>query len=297
MKLNFTKSQYSTAAFVAVVIGAAAIEGTVFARAHHTGPARDVFLSTKVDTIDQLVSEIKKNPTLRRNYAKHFGISEDKVVDFVKRTLVKYKLPEGRSVTTYGVTKAGHIYPVKMYLKKGTYVWATHSGLPILKWSCANPLGSKLPGTLLPGLASMPKDDSLSRNRPSLAYNAAPELVTPPINPLDSVAAPLLAAPSNAPGLVSSALNSAPDLSGAQGVIIPAVTSAPLPAIAASGSATSLLPLIPLLVGASLGAHSSTSGTATTVPEPGSVALLALAGAPLLIGTIGKRRRRISSGN
>jgi MYXO-CTERM domain-containing protein len=108
-------------------------------------PGRDRFLSEPVLTTDALVEALKTNPAFRRNIAKHFSLTEDRVVEFVEDALVPYILPSDMAVNNFGVTRTGTIYGKKMNLKKGTRVWATRDGQPILKWICSNPLLTKAP--------------------------------------------------------------------------------------------------------------------------------------------------------
>jgi PEP-CTERM motif len=108
-------------------------------------PGRDRFLDEPVLTTDALVESLKTNKIFRRNIAKHFGLAEERVVEFVQDALVPYILPSDMPVQNYGVTKGGLIYSKKMSLKKGTRVWATRDGSPILKWICSNPLLPKAP--------------------------------------------------------------------------------------------------------------------------------------------------------
>jgi hypothetical protein len=116
-------------------------------RYERTGP--DAFLQFQIDSTNELVAVLKSDPVLRRRYARHFGVSEAEIVDFIKRSLIPYRLPQSRAVTVYGVTRSGRIYGVRTRLNKGTQVWATRSGVPILKWLCANPMTKTLPGTRL----------------------------------------------------------------------------------------------------------------------------------------------------
>lgn len=106
---------------------------------------RDRFLDEPVLTTGALVEALKTNKIFRQNVAKHFKLPEDRVVAFVQDALVPYILPANMLVTNYGVTKAGVIYGKKTLLKKGTRVWATRSGDPILKWICSNPITTKVP--------------------------------------------------------------------------------------------------------------------------------------------------------
>lgn len=163
--------KYLARAITVSVCAAALITGgTVVGQKHFRPAGPDAFLSFQFDSTDELVAELKANPTLRKRYAKHFRVSEDEVVDFIKRSLVPYRLKDPQTVTVYGVTKTGRIYGVRTRLKKGTRVWATRSGRPILKWACANPLTNVMPGTRL---ASRPR---LSPEKPSPRVASLPPI-------------------------------------------------------------------------------------------------------------------------
>src|SRR5207253_1996877 len=120
-------------------VAVTATGGPVWAQRHYEPNGPDSFLRFQVESTGELVDVLRNNATLRKRYARHFGVSEGEVVDFVSRALVPYRLPESRTVTVYGVSRTGQIYPVRSRLRKGTRVWATRSGVPILKWLCANP--------------------------------------------------------------------------------------------------------------------------------------------------------------
>ena len=108
-------------------------------------PGRDRFSPTPALSTRALVETLKTNKTFRKNLAKHFGIPEERVVDFVQDALVPWILPQDTRVINYGVRKTGRIYGKRITLKKGTRVWATRDGKPILKWDCSNPLLTKAP--------------------------------------------------------------------------------------------------------------------------------------------------------
>jgi hypothetical protein len=95
-----------------VTVGAFAVSGIVTAQKHHRPAGPDAFLNYQVDSTSELVAALTSNPALRRRYARHFGVSEARVIEFVKNALVPYNLPRARTFTTYGVTKSGTIYPV-----------------------------------------------------------------------------------------------------------------------------------------------------------------------------------------
>lgn len=137
-------------------------------------PGRDRFLDEPALTTDALVEALKTNSSFRRNIAKHFRLSEDRVVEFVQDALVPFILPKDTPVDNFGITKTGTIYSKKMTLKKGTRVWATRDGQPILKWICSNPLLTKMPV-----LKEKPKPSTVSVERPSGLQQVAANLEAP----------------------------------------------------------------------------------------------------------------------
>ncbi len=273
-----------------VALGAAAIVGAgmllatggVSAQEHRLHPGRDAFSKIQVDSTDELVGMLRRNPALRRNYARHFGIPESRVVQFVKEALVPYTLPKDRSVQTYGLTKTGSIYPVQVRLKKGTRVWATRSGTPVLKWLCSNPVTTKLPGTDLKRAAVAPVDKAPSAVR---VASLGPTIPDEP----DGDLLPAPATPEAPPVLVADV----PEVVAPETLVGDA--SAAAPAIAfPSGSSGGRVPILPLagLVGyvaATSGGGGSSLTPVNAVPEPGAVALMAIGG---LLGLPLLRRRR-----
>jgi PEP-CTERM motif len=121
--------------------------GIAIAQRNHISavPLRDRFSNKPAQTTSELIKTLKSNKIFRINLAKHFGIPEARVVSFVQEALVPFTLPQRATVMNYGVTRAGKIYGKKTQLPKGTRVWATRGGQPILKWDCSNPLLPRLP--------------------------------------------------------------------------------------------------------------------------------------------------------
>lgn len=252
-------------------------------RGEPSGP--DAFLAFQVESTDELVAVLKTNPTLRKRYAKHFGVSEAEVVDFIKRSLVPYRLPADRQVNTYGVTKTGRIYPVRTRLKKGTRVWANRSGVPILKWLCANPLTNRLPGTRIAS-PKVSRPPQVAQVRPVRSLTPSVETAAiPPTIISENFTPPIFASET---GLEGTGIgNVAPIIpaGGASGVHFPlgGLAAAAFVPIAFRGSggggSTPVVPRAP-----------------DTIPEPGTLVLLA-GGLPLAVATLHrlKGRRRASS--
>lgn len=151
---------------------------------------------------EELVVRLKSNGTFRKNLARHFGLPEERVVAFVKEALVPSTLPRPTTLMNYGVTRSGKIYGKKTLLKKGTPVWATRSGKPILKWDCSNPLlptlpvlldrpkASRMDSTVVPGLRT-----TLAQELPPPVVEGSPTTLLAmesPMIPRESTAVPAL---------------------------------------------------------------------------------------------------------
>ena len=242
------------------VLGLLLAGGTVLAQRRYEPNSPDSFLRYQVDSTSELVQEVKTNATLRKRFARHFGVSEAEVVEYVRRALVPYRLPQARTVTVYGVAKNGRIYGVRQRMKKGTRVWANRSGVPILKWLCANPVTDKI--TPLP-----PQTSVVAPYRAAVAPLPAAvptSLVSPSVNEL--------VAPIVPPTL----------LSGGGGYV---------PAVGGGGGGVPLWPalFVPL---AFSGGHNRPPDA---IPEPGTVALIAL-GAPAALMALRRRKNRKEDG-
>ncbi|MCC5613316.1 hypothetical protein LC612_43220 [Nostoc sp. CHAB 5834] len=162
---------------------------------------RDAFAKQKssVQTPKAFANYVAQNPALGQKYARHFGVPEQKVVAFFEKALVPHTLTQSRTLSTFGVTDTGTIYPVKTTLPAGTKVWATREGVPVLKWNCSNPLTSLLPGSTL--------------NSSPLEYVSIPSSVLPSGSPVLDVPTTFTASSAELPfGSDAPALALAPPL-------------------------------------------------------------------------------------
>ena len=260
-------------------MGALIFGGIVLADKHHYPNSPDSFLSYQVDSTSELVAALRSDEALRRRYARHFGIPENQVIDFVKNSLVPYKLPADRDVTVYGITKSGRIYPVRTRLRKGTKVWANRSGVPILKWLCANPLTKTLPGTKIAKARSAKLKGTTkiaaARGLTPIAADRDMPIAAEPMLSLPPVVATALTTPS---------------------VPITLTPSTLLPGqVAVKGNYGLLFP-VGLILLATLPHGGGGTGSAISsvgppeAPEPGSIFLMLAAGIPL-VGSLYRRRR------
>jgi hypothetical protein len=268
-------------ALTVVVGGVLLATGGVSAQEHRLPTRPDSFAYVQVDTTDELVGMFHKNPQLRKNYARHFGIPESEVMRFVKEALVPKTLTASRKITTFGIRKSGKIYPVVKTLPAGTKVWATRSGTPVIKWICTNPIGYKMPGTDLPRatlaepLTESPAYAVASLSAADIPLDEEAELA-PQLVALETPAEPetvtIAAGPAPAP--------------------VPTETLAsdetPAAVVRGGSSPLALIPLAGVVLAATQSKSSGEPGP-SAIPEPSTVALLALAG--LAGGAILRRRR------
>jgi hypothetical protein len=268
-------------AAAAVVTGALIFGGIVVAEKHHYPNSPDSFLSYQVDSTSELVEALRSDEALRRRYARHFGIPESNVIDFVKSSLVPYQLPADRNVTVYGVTKTGRIYATRTRLRKGTKVWATRSGVPILKWLCANPLTKTLPGTKI-AKAKPTKLKGKTKIAGARGLAPIPALADIPID-----TEPMLSIPPSVPTALTT-----PNIPVA---VAPPTGLTPPGPVTGNANYGLLFPIGLILLGTLGNGGGGTGGAVSPVlppeaPEPGSLALIAVASIPLM-GAVYRRRR------
>ena len=248
------------------VLGLLLAGGTVLAQRRYEPNSPDSFLRYQVDSTSELVQEVKTNAVLRKRFAKHFGVSEAEVVEFVRRSLVPYRLPQSRTVTVYGVTDNGRIYGVRQRMKKGTRVWANRSGVPILKWLCANPVTKTLP--------IMPTPPQTA----TLPYKT--EVASLPGAPITTRVSPQV----ENFGLATPFVGGVTGAGGGSQAYYPA-------AVGGGGGGIPLWPAVFVPLAFSGGGDRPP----TEIPEPGTMALLAL-GAPAALVALRRRKNRKGNG-
>jgi len=177
----------------------------------------------------------------------------------VRENVVVVTVPRTQTYTIYGVTGTGRVYPVKEVLKKGWKALGLRDGTVLLKWSCGNPLTTKLP--------VVPKPKPIARRLPPPQSSVAP-LPQPTV-----IASAETLLPGYAPGV-------AQPVPGAPGI---------LPIETVPAQAPAVLPLLPLV--GLLGVHGHTEVKPSNVPECDSLVLFAV-GMGALLGAFMWRRRR-----
>ena len=166
------------------------------------------FLKFRATNVNQLANEIAKDTTARVRYAQHFGVSPDEVGKYFTKNLKLTTLKSPMKVQTWYVGKQGHVYKKTKLYPKGTLVFASSDGKPLLAWSCGNPLSASLPLKLKeePVVASSGNVETKVLANPVETVTAA-AVTSPPIvevvavapvaapMPMDALAMPPVAVP------------------------------------------------------------------------------------------------------
>ena len=93
------------------------------------------------------------NPVVRSRYLAHFGVSAAELDAYFADNLTQVVLKQPLSARNWYIDKAGKIAVKTKLLPKGTMVFATKDGKPLLVGSCGNPLRSKLPSVVVKTMA------------------------------------------------------------------------------------------------------------------------------------------------
>jgi hypothetical protein len=112
---------------------------------HRIPTGKDSFLLYKVYSVEQLLLEVEQEPIVRKRFARHFRISEGRVLSYMRNNLVESYIPKSGFYTVYNCRKDGSFYTTKQFFRVGTKVFALRNGQPVMKWVCGNPLAKALP--------------------------------------------------------------------------------------------------------------------------------------------------------
>ncbi|MCE5198306.1 MAG: DUF6777 domain-containing protein [Armatimonadota bacterium] len=259
------------------------------------------FLKYRATTVNQLANQVSNDSSVRAMYARHFQTTQNDVLTTIKDDLKLVTLKSPLRVQTWYVTSSGRMARKTKVLPKGSYVFATNDGTPLLAWSCGNPLRASIPARMAKKTAAF--SDTVAtqpKPKPAIALNVPPEpdvqamsvetKVLP--NPAETIAAAAVTVP---PGFVTEAV---PAMTVAE-----PVAAAPIAAVAAIPVA-SAMPPIAIGGGSGLGWLGGLAGLAgglaiaggggsndPLVPEPASLMVL-ISGAGVLVATLKRSRAR-----
>ena len=293
-----------TAVLAVLALVSAAMPG---AYAREKTPAGS-FLQYRATTVSELTSQVSSDSAVRSRYAKHFSISSDLVSDYFAKNIKLVTLKAPVKAQTWYVGKDAKVYQKTKLLPKGTLVFATKEGEPVLMWSCGNPLRASLPvyyaekpktqnkagaaaGAVVAAKdtgntpATTPSDDVQVMAQDSVADQLVETKVL--ANPVETVAAATIAAPPAPAAIAAVPAVAAPPAAAA--VAVPSVAVAPAVAAGAKFGLGWLGALGGLAGALALNGGGSSSPAVAPVPEP--TALVAL-GMGLMAAPFALRRRR-----
>ena len=148
------------------------------------------FLRDRATSIEQLSGQVAKNAAVRVRYARHFGVSPDELGQYFSENLELVTLKAALKTSTWFVGKGGKVYRKTKLYPKGTMVFATKDGKPLLVLSCGNPLRANLPLKI----KEKPAMPAATIVKPMVETVAAPAITAAPA-PAVAAATPIAAPP------------------------------------------------------------------------------------------------------
>jgi hypothetical protein len=103
------------------------------------------FLVRNTRTVDDLLTEIRKNPKVARRYAEVYHVSPARIVAVMRSELILTRTKSARSYWVFCVDNQGHLFRLREVIPAGARVFALRNGTPFLKLDCGNPLTATLP--------------------------------------------------------------------------------------------------------------------------------------------------------
>jgi hypothetical protein len=110
----------------------------------------DSFLRYEVYDVPGLIAELKADPATLARFARHFATSKETILSYFENNLTVSQFPANATVRVWGYSPNAGFYTVAKTFTKGTQVFATKDGTPLLRYKCANPLRKDLPPVLSP---------------------------------------------------------------------------------------------------------------------------------------------------
>lgn len=246
------------------------------------------YMKYSVSSVDELREQVADDPLLRNRYSLHFGVSPEALDEYFSTNLQLITLKQSLKTQCWYVDKKGRTHVKSKNLPKGTLVFATKTGKPVIQASCGNPLTTDLPDRVsTKGITETIESENASAAMAPPAPEVetmvlpAPEevittaVVMAPPAPAAAAALPIMAPPAMQP-IAASAVSIAP------------VAAAAAAAGAGAGSLLGVLGGLGAVAGLAGGGGGGSS--APSIPEPASLlALLSGLGAmPMML-----RLRRI----
>lgn len=226
------------------------------------------FLKYRAATVGDLTNQISTDPTVKMRYARHFKVSPDEITRSFNSDLQLIALKNPLRTTVWYIDKNGKAFKKSRVLPKGTMVFATKSGKPVLSWSCGNPLSTKLEAPKVEKVVTKPTpvDPVVTKVDPSVETITAATITAVPAVLTEAVAVEPVAA-------------------------IPIIGSPSLSAVApviSKGSSLGWIGALGGIIGGVAAAGGGGGSTTVVTPEPSS--LIAMATGLSTLGILGRKR-------
>ena len=270
------------------------------------------FLRYRALSVSELAHQISTDRAVRLKYARHFHVTPDRIVAALTSGLRLVSLTRPLRTRSWYVGTSGAIHVKTKLLPKGTPVFVSSDGRPLLAWSCGNPLrpgstwrsaGSNAQAGALPEALTPPK---AKKAKAAGAPVASTDVETKVLaGPVETVMSAALAA---APGFVSDATPAAtaptnpsvantppdtaiPSAGGAAPAIVPAMSSG----LGGLGAIGGLAALLGSLSASHQDSHNPSVQPIVSpiapVPDPNGLLVLGT-GLSAALGSSGMRRLR-----
>ena len=143
--MKVTKAINTINLTVVLMVGIVAAGGmqVVSAATQPVPPAS--FLRFRVDSVAQMVNQVKTDHAVASRYCQLFNVPSAKLVSYVQKNVVESYVPATKTYRVWCVSKTGKLFAVSSRLTAGTRVFALRNGTPVMKWACGNPVVSSLP--------------------------------------------------------------------------------------------------------------------------------------------------------
>lgn len=232
------------------------------------------FLVYRTTTVNDLRYQVMNNPVVRERYTKHFGVSASELVRYFADNVELVSLKEPLKTRAWYIDRNSRIFVKTKLFPRGTMVFATKDGEPLLAWACGNPLRADLPKSVVAKAISKPAAATLS------SMDAETKVLANPVETITAAAVTSLPAPAE----ISVLPVAAPPV-GAE-LIAPEVAIAP---VVAAGSSFGWLGLL----GGLFAIPHDNPNPNPPVPEPSTLIALgtALAFAPIGMIKLSRGRR------
>lgn len=246
------------------------------------------YLKYSVSSVDELREQVASDSLLRNRYSLHFGVSPEALDEYFSTNLQLITLKQPLKTQCWYVDKKGRTHVKTKTLPKGTKVFATKAGKPVIQASCGNPLRTDLPDRVSTKSVT---ETIQSENAAAAMAPPAPEVETMVLPAPEEVITTAVVMAPPAPAAAATLPIMAPPVM--QPIAASAVSIAPIAAVAAAGAgAGSVLGVLGGLgaVAGLAGGGGGGGSHAPSVPEASS--LLALLGGLGAMPLVFKLRRK-----